>query len=238
MALFGDLKHHMLADLAKVLQTRTGTLLFHSSYQGRTLELSLKEGSLRAMYLDGFPIKEPAQVNDILHQLYAQGQGAFEFHKQSALAGDSSFYDLMFADLVSEIVDSDVPELQLPHPDTRFVRTLKSAQVPYALLPVWTAIRPDLTAGSSAAALARHLGLPERDVLVALYRLRALDLVTPLRAAALPEMLPLPVAAPSQLVSHRAPHASPAHRPPAAAPVPLVQRLLGALRRLTKGSLA
>jgi hypothetical protein len=49
MALFGDLKHQTLADLAKILHLHTGTLFFHSAFQGKTVELVLNRGHLRAL---------------------------------------------------------------------------------------------------------------------------------------------------------------------------------------------
>ena len=250
MALFGDLKHQTLADLAKILHDHTGTLFFHSSYQGKTVELILNRGQLRATYLDGFPVEALAQARRILQQLHVQGHGAFEFHRQSLLVGDVNFYHQPFARLIHEIVESPppggagpvVPEDQLPHPETRFMPVPHLPPVPSSLVALWTLIEPHLAGGSSAAELAPRIGLSTHDTRTALYRLRAMDLITLQRAAlsrpapathraALPhgqgeevvnvdDRMPMPLSA-----------ASPATRP-------LVQRLLGALRRFTQGGTA
>lgn len=244
MALFGDLRHHALADLANVLHTRTGTLVFRSSYQGHTLELVLKTGQLHAIYVDGIPVETLPEARDILKRLHAQGHGAFEFRTQKLLMDDVRFYDEPFARLVSEIAEPSVADHQLPHPETRFIRTLNPAHVPAALTPIWTILKSHLTSGRSAAELSVRLGLPQHEILLALYRLRALDVIAPQRAA-------IPSSAPTTFTP--AP-TIPAVRPPAVpqgqgiftvddivpvipvpAPRPLVQRLLGALRRFAQG---
>lgn len=248
MALFGDLKHQTLADLAKVVHLHTGTLFFHSAYQGKTVELVLNRGHLRAMYLDGFPVEDLAQARRILHQLHTQGHGAFEFHRQALLVGDVRFYDQPFAQLIHELVESAlpgmagpaVPEDQLPHPETRFVSVLHSPPVPSSLASLWTLVQPHLAQGSSAAELAPRIGLALHDMRTGLYRLRAMDLITPQRAAvSRPPPTAHHAAAPpgtgvftvDDLVPVTLPSTSPAPRP-------LVQRLLGALRRFTQGGTA
>lgn len=237
MALFGDLQHHGLADLAKVLHTRTGTLFFHSAYQGRTLELNLIQGHLRAMYLDGFPILELAQVREILGQLRAQAQGAFEFQPPNTLKGDTSFYNLSLAELVQDTAGTAIPADQLPHPDTRFALTPQPPQVPASLAQVWAMVQPHLAGGSSAAELTARVGLPQQEVLAALYRLRAVDLIAPQRAipvTTVPATL-LPMTSPSPPPNGTFTGDETMPVTPAPAPRPLVQRLLGALRRFTRG---
>ncbi|GGO36929.1 hypothetical protein [Deinococcus humi] len=248
MALFGDLKHQTLADLAKVLHRHTGTLFFHAAYQGKTVELVLNRGQLRAMYLDGFPVEALARARGILYQLHTQSHGAFEFHRQALLVGDVRFYDQPFASLVHELVESAspgttgpvIPDDQLPHPETRFVPVPHSPPVPGSLASLWTLVQPHLTGGSSAAELAPQLGLSPHDMQTVLYRLRAMDLIAPQRAA---------VSRPPPTAHHPAlPHGHgiftvddlvPVTLPPTSpAPQPLVQRLLGALRRFTQGGAA
>ncbi|WP_216329764.1 hypothetical protein [Deinococcus aestuarii] len=230
MALFGDLEHHALADLAKVLHTQTGTLFFHASYQGRTLELALRQGRLRAMYLDGFPVREPSRVRDILRQLQAQARGAFEFHRQNLAAGAPNFYDLPLVDLLQEFGEAYLPEDQLPHPETRFVPSPAGARVPPSLADAWALVGPHLAPGASAVDLAPRVGLPQREVLVTLHRLRAVDLIAPQRAGAVPHRA-VTVSGQGAGMASTAAHFAPAAPPPA--PAPLLGRLLGALRRFT-----
>ncbi|MBB5234633.1 hypothetical protein [Deinococcus budaensis] len=224
MALFGDLEHHALTDLAKVLRSQTGTLFFHEAYQSRTLELLLIRGHLRAAYLDGFPVQQPAQVRDILRELRAQGRGAFEFQKRDFPAAAPHFYDLRLAELLEASAELLVPPDQLPHPDTRFVPTAAALPVPASLEGAWSLLAPHLLAGASGAELAARVARPEAEVLATLHRLRAADLIAPQRAAA-------PVAAPLTAASPPPTPGMDGSAPAASAP--LVQRLLGALRRLT-----
>ncbi|QLG13366.1 hypothetical protein HLB42_20800 (plasmid) [Deinococcus sp. D7000] len=240
MALFGDLQHHALTDLAKVLQARTGTLVFRSALQGRTLELVLKTGQLRALYVDGVPTLDLPGARDVLQQLHAQGHGAFEFRMQNLVQSDVHFYDEALTTLVSEIVTPGVTDHLLPHPETRFLRTLKPVQVPATLMPLWTRIKPHLASGRSAAELAVRLDLPQQELLLALARLRALDLITPQRAAA-PSTASTahPAAGPQSQGLFTVNDLAPVTVAPASpAPRPLVQRLLGALRRFTQGGTA
>lgn len=248
MALFGDLKHQTLADLAKILHVHTGTLFFHSSYQGKTVELVLNRGQLRAMYLDGFPVEALARARGILYQLHIQGHGAFEFHRQALLVGDVHFYDHPFASLVHELVESSfpgmggavIPDDQLPHPETRFVPVPHSPPVPGSLASLWTLVQPHLTGGSSAAELAPQLGLSPHDMQTVLYRLRAMDLIAPQRAAGLrPAPASHHAASPQGSGFFTVNDLAPVTVAPASpAPRPLVQRLLGALRRFTQGGTA
>ena len=73
---------------------QTGSLFFHQAYQGRTVELTLMQGWLRALYLDGFPVQEPARVREVLGELRIQRQGAFEFQRQEFGAGTAILYAL------------------------------------------------------------------------------------------------------------------------------------------------
>lgn len=79
MAIFGELEHHAFADLVKVLRARTGTLFLHEVYHGRTLELSLERGDLLALYLDGFPVQQGPRLQEMLQLVTLQARGAFEF---------------------------------------------------------------------------------------------------------------------------------------------------------------
>lgn len=247
MALFGDLKHQMLADLAKVIHNHTGTLFFHSAYHGKTVELVLNGGHLRAMYLDGFPVDDLVRARVILQQLHTQGHGAFEFHRQALLVGDVRLYDQPFAELVHELIESTppgmagpaIPDDQLPHPDTRFTLTAQAPPVPASLAQLWTRVRPHLAGGSSAADLAPRLGLSLHDMQTALYRLRAMDLITPQRAAVPHHVTAHPATTPQETGSLTVDDLVPVTLSPSApAPRPLVQRLLGALRRFTQGGAA
>lgn len=234
MALFGDLEHHALTDLAKVLRSQTGTLFFHEAYQNRTLELLLIQGQLRAAYLDGFPVQQPAQVRDMVRELHAQGRGAFEFQKRDFPAASPHFYDLRLAELLQESAELLIPPDQLPHPDTRFVPTPGTPPVPASLEGVWTLLGPHLLAGASGSALAGRVGRPEPEILTMLHRLRAVDLIAPQRAAA-QVAGPLDGAAslPASAVDGGVPgEGAPSPSVPGAS-APLVRRLLGALRRLT-----
>jgi len=231
MAIFGNLEHHAFHDLVKVLRSQTGTLFFHEAYQGRTLELILSQGRLQALFMDGFPIQNPMQVGEMLRQLRAQGRGAFEFQRRAAVT-TPRLYDLALDDFAGAASGEAVPLEQLPHPETRFVAAPSGVvTVPTALSAMWTMLQPHLETGASAMELARRLPHPEDDLRVMLHRLRAADLIAPQRAAPAVALTPswtAPVAAASSSSSFQT-----SATPVPFGPVPVVQRLLGALRRLT-----
>jgi hypothetical protein len=228
MAIFGDLAHHTLTDLFKVLSAQAGTLFFHQAYQGRTVEMVLEGGVLSALYVDGFPVPGAAQAQATVQHLHAQGQGAFEFQPRSATPGvgarqGARLYALPLHDLLQDTLARTIPADQLPHPETRFVAQPSGAEVPAALAPGWQLLAPHLRTGASAAELARLTGQSEAELQATLYRLRAADLIAPLRTVAL--------SGPAVADSSGAP--TPLTAAPVAAPAPLLRRLLGALRRLT-----
>ncbi|WP_104992502.1 hypothetical protein [Deinococcus sp. NW-56] len=220
MALFGNLQDHALTDLLKVLAVQTGTLYFHEAYHSRTLELTVTRGQLRALYLDGFPVMDSERAREILRELAAQGRGAFEFQRREQAAGALLFYDLPLAGVLE--AETEVAPEHLPHAETRFVAVSGTLPVPAPLAGAWAVLRPALETGASAAELSRQVGWSEQDVQTALYRLRGASLVTPLRAAAAPA----------------GPVATLEAAPVPAVSAPLVQRLLGALRRLGGGARA
>ncbi|MFC5848797.1 hypothetical protein [Deinococcus petrolearius] len=230
MAIFGDLEHHTLTDLFRVLSVQVGTLFFHQAYQGRTVELVLEHGQLHALYVDGFPVPGAAQAQAVVHHLHAQGHGAFEFQPRPATLGAGSrqgarLYTLPLLELLQDALAKAIPADQLPHPQTRFVVQPSGVQVPVSLTLGWQLLAPHLQAGgASASELARLTGQPEADVQATLYRLRAVDLVAPLRSVA--PTAPAPAGRPEWTTPLPA-------AAPGAAPAPLLRRLLGALRRLT-----
>ncbi|MBB5235877.1 DUF4388 domain-containing protein [Deinococcus budaensis] len=226
MALFGDLEHHALSDLVRVLASQTGTLYFHEAYQGRTLELGLQAGRLRAMYLDGFPVETPEQARAVLREVQSARRGAFEFQRRVTPAASPTLYDLPLTELLQ---DAAIPADQWPHPDTRFEVVPGPGVVPSALSDAWSVLQPQLLAGASGAELARRVGWAEADVLLALHRLRAAGAVAPQRAAPAPAGL----AVSALSTGHEAGAAMAPSSSASGASAPLVQRLLGALRRLT-----
>ena len=224
MALFGDLAHHAFTDLAKVLRPQTGSLYLHEAYQGRTLELTLMRGQLLALYVDGFPVPTPAQAGDILRAVSARPQGEFEFQARVLTSAEPTLYVVPLLETLQTFTATAVPEAQLPHPETRFQVSATGAPVPAALQARWASLAPHLRQGASAAELSRLTGQAERDVRVTLHHLRAAELVTPVRRGGVADA-PTPGLPVWEL--------TPAASAGAAAPAPLVSRLLGALRRLT-----
>ena len=242
MAIFGDLEHHTLTDLFKVLSAQAGTLFFHQAYQGRTVEMVLEGACLCALYVDGFPVPDAAQARATAQHLHAQGRGAFEFQPRSSTPGAGArqgarFYALPLTELLHDTLSRDIPADQLPHPETRFVAQSLSAEVPAPLAAAWRMLAPHLRSGASAAELARLTGQAEADLQATLYRLRAADLVAPLRTV--PLVTAAPAAQPGlsqagQVQPEQIQSSDIAPLPASApvAPAPLLRRLLGALRRL------
>ena len=211
MAIYGDFEYHAFNDIMKVLQRHTGVLFMRTALAGRSVELHLQQGTLQAIFIDGFPVSEPLRVRDTVAQLVNGARGEYSFE-----AGPTEYhFALPMNELIREALSgSAIPEQQLPHPDTRFeiVPAARSVALPEALRASWASLSPLLQHGASATDLSGQLrvGLPEARA--ELYRLRAAGLIAPQRAAAQAQV--------------------------SAQPAGPVRRLLSALRRLTGGSAA
>ena len=221
MAISGDFDHLPFIDLTRILAHQTGTLFLRTAYAGRSVELHLDRTELRGLYVNGFPINEPARLHDILHTLITSATGTFEF-QPTELSALTPHLKLPLLGLLEQHGMAALTEAQLPHPDTRFQTVTRPPEPPAALASTWTQVHARLDQGSSAADLASSLHLPELQTRELFYRLRLAGLITPVRAAPLnTEDRPM---AETKLI------------PPtvSAAPEPSpVRRLLNALRRFT-----
>lgn len=227
MALFGNLEHQPLNELFHMLQAQTGTLYFHEAYQGRTLELTLAQGVLHALYLDGFSVQESARALAILYQLHHQSTGAFEFQRQDVRSEQR--FALPLRTILRDTTPHIIPPDQLPHPNTRFHAMEAVQDVPQSLQQAWTQLAPHLARGSSAAELAQVTRVPVPDLQVMLYHLRAVDLIAPIRAAG---MVQQQTTVTGPILGR--PQSEPLPATPA--PIPLLRRMLGALRRFTSSA--
>lgn len=213
MAIYGDFEYHAFNDIIKVLQRHAGVLFMRTALGGRSVELHLQQGTLHAVFIDGFPVNEPLRVRDTVRHLVSGARGEYSFE-----AGAINHHlSIPMNDLIREVLSSsDIPEQQLPHQDTRFevVGSAHAVQVPDALRASWNSLSPLLRTGASANDISSQLRVSLPEARAALYRLRAAGLITPQRAAA---------AAQAQGTAQ---------------PAGPVRRLLNALRRLTGGSAA
>lgn len=229
MAIFGDLEHHAFTDVAKVIRQQAGTLFLHRAYQGQTVEMLLRNDALQAMYIDGFPVTQPAKIRDVLFYLVTHQEGRYEFEEQVVQTAQP--LNILLSDMMRQVAaDATVQEDQLPHADTRFTADHSGGSVPASLSEKWSRIQPLLGGGASAADLAQRLPYSEHEMRVTLHQLRAVGLVTPQRAmggnaAYQPTITP----------SHNAAGQSAPVTPEPAAPRPMIQGLLGSLRRLMGG---
>lgn len=226
MAIYGDLADHALIDLAAVLRSRSGTLFLHQAFRGRTVEMTLDQGAVMETYLDGFPIREVQQLQDVIGQIAQEQQGAFEFDVKVKPAGPEVF-GLQFGDLVRQAALSGaVPAGQLPSAATRFVLVPGVARPALTEQAEWQRLLPHMTTGASAEELSRLTGQPQEALRAQLYRYRVAGLIVPRRAIdapvfSLPEIAPAGLNGPSLPAHTMSEHA------------PLIHRMLGALRRLT-----
>ena len=211
MAIYGDFEYHAFNDIMKVLQRHSGVLFMRTALAGRSVELHLRQGTLQAVFVDGFPINEPLRVRDTVRQLVSGARGEYSFE-----AGPTeALFALPMNELIrEELSGSAIPEQQLPHQDTRFeiVPSAQSVFLPEALRASWASLSPLLRAGASASDLSNQLRVSLPEARAELYRLRAAGLIAPQRAAAQAQA--------------------------SAQPAGPVRRLLNALRRLTGGSAA
>lgn len=107
------------------------------------------------------------------------------------------------------------------------------AAVPGALQATWTDLAPHLRVGASATELSRATGRTIQDLQISLYHLRAAALIGPVRSA---ESLTPPTTQANGQAERQAGHMTdpaPAAQPTLTASAPIINRLLGALRRLT-----
>ena len=232
MAIYGDLADHALTDLAAVLGNRSGTLFLHQVYHGRTVEMTLVQGVVRDTYLDGFPIREVQQLQDVIAQITLEREGAFEFDVKVRPVGTDTF-NLPFGELVRQVaLSGTVPAGQLPSAATRFVRVPGVTQSSLTEQAEWQRLLPHLSAGASAEELALLTGQSQQAVREQLYRYRVAGLIVPRRAADGSQIAPADslTSGPSGQATPAAVDAAPTSEHPAA---PLIHRMLGALRRLT-----
>lgn len=211
MAIYGDFEYHAFNDIIKVLQRHSGVLFMRTALAGRSVELHLRQGTLQAVFVDGFPVNEPLRVRDTVRQLVSGARGEYSFE-----AGPTEYQlALPMNELIREALSgSAIPDQQLPHQDTRFevVASAQSMPLPESLRASWASLSPLLRGGASASDLASQLRVSLPEARAELYRFRAAGLIAPQRAAAQAQV--------------------------SAQPAGPVRRLLSALRRLTGGSAA
>ncbi|GGI77135.1 DUF4388 domain-containing protein [Deinococcus wulumuqiensis] len=211
MAIYGDFEYHAFNDIIKVLQRHSGVLFMRTALAGRSVELHLRQGTLQAVFVDGFPVNEPLRVRDTVRQLVSGARGEYSFE-----AGPTEYQlALPMNELIREALSgSAIPDQQLPHQDTRFevVASAQSMPLPESLRASWASLSPLLRGGASASDLASQLRVSLPEARAELYRFRAAGLIAPQRAAAQAQA--------------------------SAQPAGPVRRLLSALRRLTGGSAA
>jgi len=225
MSIFGHLEDLPFSELARVTQTQTGTLFLRTALAGRSVEMHLQTGILLALFVDGFPVRDEQRVLTIINQLVDQGSGTFDFQSAhpTQLLHDTTYW---LNDLLHRAhARTAVPEMRLPHPETRFIATRRPGAVAPELQPIWQRVEPLLEGGASAVSLARQLQVSEHQARTMLYSLRAVDLIAPLRAAS---SATTPVPPLDSSTSLAVPITSP---PVSTSPM---RRLLGTLRRLTQ----
>lgn len=229
MAIYGDFADHTFADVAKVLQRHVGTLFLQSALDGRSVELHLHCGELRALFVDGFPVREALRVQDVLRQLMSSATGTYEFEAMAPHELTAHFSLPLTQVLRSLVQDAHIDESQLPHESTRFV-TVPDAEAHVPSLPVtlqgaWRSVAPLLSRGGSAAEVAQAAFISLNEARLMMFRLRAAGMVTPYRAAgAVSSSGQVTAQFESQVAAAESEKAGP------------VRRFLNALRRLTGGA--
>ncbi|WP_291426760.1 hypothetical protein [Deinococcus sp.] len=233
MAIYGDFEYHAFNDIIKVLQRHTGVLFMRTALAGRSVEMHLKDGTLNALFIDGFPVSEPLRIRDTISTLTSAASGEYSFEVGEITQQVSFPLDDLIRDVIST---AKIPDQQLPHQETRFEwqTNASQVQVPPALQNSWSSVSPLIRQGASAIDLSRQLHISEHEARVTLYRLRAAGLVTPQRAAgAFHDPRGTSAPSPASAMSGTS-QPLPAQQPQQQAGP--VRRLLNALRRLTGGN--
>ena len=186
MTLLGTLEQFAFIDLFKFIRYQNGVLLLHGAYQGRTLELHLEAGTLRALYADGFQIQEQLRVREVVYHLVTQPISVFEFdNRKKAQPAETLWLEMNLGELLGKAAQSaQIPEDQLPASQEKFMAEPLTRRIPGTLTDCWQTLQPLLRAGASAADLAQQLPYSERELRLMLRDLRAVGLIVPQRQLA------------------------------------------------------
>lgn len=231
MAIYGNFSDHAFSDVAKVLQRHSGTLFLQSALEGRAVELHLHEGEMRALFVDGFPVREAVRVQDIVRQLMASNSGTYEFEAMHPSALTTHFVMPLNHMLRSLAQDARIDSAQLPHEDTKFIaQNGADAIIASMALPIqsaWRNVGPLMRVGASANDVAREVLISVEEARLMMFQLRAAGAIVPYRAAGVVQSGALGNGAPqfqSQVPTAPEEKISP------------VRRFLNALRRFTGGA--
>ncbi|MFC6592847.1 hypothetical protein ACFP81_13140 [Deinococcus lacus] len=196
------------------------------------MELHLHQGELRALFMDGFPVREALRVQDVLRQLMKAASGRYEFEAAAPDQLTNHFSLPLNTALRGLVEDARIDEAQLPHVQTVFEVQPRAedlvGSLPATLQGSWPLLRQVFqTGGGNAAQVSERLHISVEEARLMLFQLRAAGIVVPVRAAGnVAETVQ--VSAPTQGGQVTAPSIpAPA---PATSPV---GRFLNALRRLT-----
>jgi hypothetical protein len=230
VAIFGNLTEFPFLEVISMLQNRNGVLYFSNLRPYESMELQLQAGQLQGLTVDGVPIFDAQIARSYLSEIASKRSGDFEFKKSHDVSHRQVSLKIVVADaLLKTGATSDlfqVPEAQLPDPQTRF--TPVAAEVSHLadeLKAFWVRAQPLVLRGSSAAQVASELRLELSDVQLAFYQLRTIGAIRPARR--IEETMPIkPQAIPTPTQP-----ASPTSAKPS-----LVSRLLGALSLMRRAS--
>ncbi len=182
MAVLGDLADFSVADVLRIVRTKTGVLYLYSALGGRSLELGLHRNHLLCMFVDGLPVTRPEKAEEVLRFLAREGKGKFSFENQPLEALTRHYVLPLDKGVNQGVAQRRVGEAELPHPLTRFRSVDPLPMVPPILRPYWQRAEPYLRRGCNGEELARTLGISLRDALTLIYRLRAVSLIQVMRA--------------------------------------------------------
>lgn len=210
MPLSGTLKELPFPELLRLLRDQTGNLQILDKTAGDHFSFGFSAGKLVSAFESGLPIPDALALHAVIRRLSDNESAAFDF--EEARAGEppgplSIPVDRILLSALAAIASPERYAHYFPHPGTRF--RAGAEVMPWLtedLLAFWVGAERLFRSGTSGDEIAEALGLPLRQVLLDLFKLRLLGVIVPVRAVpppaaagsperALPASEPLPVPA-------------------------------------------
>lgn len=187
MIVKGYLNEISVIELLKVVGKYSGNLAFWNFAEGKQFELFLRDGSLTYMNANGSRLTESNQVIATVKDLTNDRKSYYKFQSDIVL---TSFGSPMIGvnELINALMSAEEPEEvvaddHLPNIDTRF-ETVNKLRFPLLgpLAEFWSASSELLHQGCSGRDICQETDFSESEIRKALYDLRNLGLIKPIRA--------------------------------------------------------
>ncbi|PYE53758.1 DUF4388 domain-containing protein [Deinococcus yavapaiensis] len=183
MAIFGNLDELPFPDVIGMLGRRSGHLNITTT---AAVTLHIDDGHLLALYLGPQAIHDAGRVREVILELTRAERGSFEFKRiqpNDLVQHHHLALNKLLLSITAVLDELAHYRTMLPAPETRFQQVRDAPEdLDASLKDFLDAAAPSLLLGASAAELAPRQGLHLERAQLYLYKLRALGLLTPVRA--------------------------------------------------------